>query len=155
MNNDRTTARCHVVSRLDLWKYYSLRWYVEFVLQSRTRSVCSRSSMEYSEKEPALQCRRQSARRTIIIEAWFRGYSGSPGLGGPRTAGLCTCAGQLDYEDTRLKTSSRVRVGLSFAWKAILAIRICRFPSLVPFGVYTNRLCVTLAPFGVYTNRRV
>ena len=36
----------------------------------------------------------------------------------------------LDYEDTRLKTSSRVRVGLSFAWKASLAIRICRFPSL-------------------------
>ena len=24
----------------------------------------------------------------IIIEAWFRGYRGSPGLGGIRTAGL-------------------------------------------------------------------
>ena len=62
----------------------------------------------------------------IVIEAWFRGYRGSPGLGGPRTAGLYTLAGLLDYEDTRLKTSSRVRMGLSFAWKASLAIRICR-----------------------------
>ena len=25
----------------------------------------------------------------IVIEAWFRGYRGSPGLGGLRTAGLC------------------------------------------------------------------
>ena len=35
----------------------SLRGYVEFVLRSWTRSLCSRSSLEYSEKEPALQCR--------------------------------------------------------------------------------------------------
>ena len=55
---------------------------------------------------------------------------GSPGLGGPRTTGLYAYAGLLDYEDTRLKTLSRVRVGLSFAWKASLAIRICRFSSL-------------------------
>ena len=52
----------------------------------------------------------------VVIEAWFSGYGGSPGLGGPRTAGLYTLAGLLDYEDTRLKTLSRVRVGLSFAW---------------------------------------
>ena len=62
----------------------------------------------------------------IIIEAWFRGYYGSPGLGGLRTAGLSPLAGLLDYEDTRLKTSSRVWMGLSLAWKASLAIRICR-----------------------------
>ena len=54
----------------------------------------------------------------IVIEAWFRGYRGSPGLGGLRTAGLYPLAGLLDYEDTRLKTSSRVRMGLSLAWKA-------------------------------------
>ena len=30
---------------------YSLRSCVEFVLQSRTRSLCSKSSMEYSEEE--------------------------------------------------------------------------------------------------------
>ena len=38
---------------------FSLRWYVELVLQSRTLSLCSKSSMEYSEEEPALQCQRQ------------------------------------------------------------------------------------------------
>ena len=38
--------------------------------------------------------------------------------------------GLLDYEDTRLKTSSRVRKGLSLAWKASLAIRICRSPTI-------------------------
>ena len=32
-------------------------------------------------------------------------------------------AGLMDYEDTRLKTSSRVRMGLSLAWKTSLAIR--------------------------------
>ena len=56
--------------------------------------------------------------RLIVIEAWFRGYRGSPGLGGLRTAGLYSLAGLLDYEDTRLKTSSRVRMGLYLAWKA-------------------------------------
>ena len=60
----------------------------------------------------------------IVIEAWFMGYGGNPGLGGLRTAGLYPLAGLLDYEDTRLKTSSHVRMGLSFAWKAILAIRM-------------------------------
>ena len=54
----------------------------------------------------------------IVIEAWFRGYCGSPRLGGLRTAGLSPLAGLLDYEDTRLKTSSRVRMGLYLAWKA-------------------------------------
>ena len=52
---------------------------------------------------------------------------GSPGLGGIRTAGLYTLARLLDHEDTRLKTSSRVRMGLSFAWKTSLAIRILHF----------------------------
>ena len=54
----------------------------------------------------------------IVIGAWFRGYRGSPGLGGLRTAGLYPLAGLLDYEDSRLKTSSRVRMGLYLAWKA-------------------------------------
>ena len=49
-----------------------------------------------------------------VRESWIRG--------GPRTAGLYTLAGLLDYEDTRQKTSSRVRMGLSLAWKASLAI---------------------------------
>ena len=40
---------------------------------------------------------------------------------------LLPAAGLQDYEDTRLKTSSRVRMGLSLAWKASLAIRILYF----------------------------
>ena len=72
----------------------------------------------YSEMEPALQCRRQLRARLIVLEDWFRGYCGSPGLGGLRIAGLSPLAGLLDYEDTRLKTSSRVRMGLYLAWKA-------------------------------------
>ena len=44
--------------------------------------------------------------------------------------GGVTWAGLMGHEDTRQKTSSRVRMGLSFAWKASLAIRICRSPPL-------------------------
>ena len=40
------------------------------------------------------------------------------GIRGLRTAGLYPLAGLLDYEDTRLKTSSRVRMGLYLAQKA-------------------------------------
>ena len=71
----------------------------------------------------------------IVSEAWFRGYGGSPGLGGVRIAGLSSSAGLQDYEDTRLKTSSHVRMGLSLAWKASLAIRICRSPTIVTDSV--------------------
>ena len=45
----------------------------------------------------------------IIIEAWFKGYWGSPGLGGSRTAGLYAYARLLDYEDTRLKHRPKTR----------------------------------------------
>ena len=31
----------------------------------------------------------------IVIEDWFKGYRGSPGLGGPRVSGLCDM-GQTD-----------------------------------------------------------
>ena len=48
------------VSRLDLWKYYSLYGgIVELILQGRTLSLYSNSSVVYSEEEPALQCGRQ------------------------------------------------------------------------------------------------
>ena len=55
-------------------------------------------------------------------ESWIRGC-----LDG-RTI---SSAGLLDYEDTRLKTMSRDRKGLSLASKASLAIRICRSPTIV------------------------
>ena len=117
---------CHTteyVSRLDLCKYYSLygnMW--KLILQSRILPLCSKSSMKYLEEEPALQCRRQSVRRTrhhcslvqgLLRESWIRGCPDS------RTI---PSAGLLDYVGTRLKTSSRVQKGLSLAWKAMKEI---------------------------------
>src|SRR5512133_4234754 len=81
-----------------------------------------------------------SHRRGLVRESWIRGCSGS------RTI---PSAGLLDYEDTRLKTSSHVRMGLSLAWKASLAMRIFKI------SYHCNRLCVTLTLSGVYINRRV
>src|SRR4051812_4422277 len=75
-----------------------------------------------------------------LRESWIRGCSGS------RTI---PSAGLPDYEDTRLKTSSRVRMGLSLAWKASLAMRIFKI------SYHCNRLCVTLTLAGVYINQRV
>ena len=61
-----------------------------------------------------------------LRESWIRGCPDS------RTI---PSAGPLDYEDTRLKTLSHVRKGLSLAWKASLEIRICRSPTIVTDSV--------------------
>ena len=61
---------------------------------------------------------RHRAEDYVVIEGKLGGYCGSPGLGGLRTAVLSPLAVLLDYEDTRLTTSSRVRMGLYLAWKA-------------------------------------
>ena len=68
---------------------------------------------------------------------------------GLRTTGLYTLAGLLGYEDTRLKTSSRVRKGLSLAWKGKLG------DTNMQISYHCNRLYVTLTLPGVYINRRV
>src|SRR3954470_19079344 len=57
-----------------------------------------------------------------LRESWIRGCPDG------RTI---PSAGLLDYEDTRLKTPSRVRKGLSLAWKASLAMLIFRSPTIV------------------------
>ena len=98
-------------------------------MRSRTL-LATADTLENLEKNPPCNAEDNLHAGLIAIEAWFGGYRGSPGLGGPRTAGLYPLAGLLDYEDTRLKTSTRVRMGLSLAWKASLAIRICRSPPL-------------------------
>src|SRR3954467_7686628 len=54
-------------------------------------------------------------------ESWIRGCS---------TSRTIPSAGLQDYEDTRLKTSSRVRKVLSLAWKASLAMRIFKISYL-------------------------
>ena len=124
---------------------FSLRWYVEFVM----KSPCSKSSMEYSEEEPALQCRRQSARRThrhwslvhgLLRGSWIRGYPDSRITSFGRTVGLW----RYKIEDfvpcldgTLLGVEGKLgKYG---------------YVDLLP----CNRLCVTLAPSGVYINWRV
>ena len=71
---------------------FSLWWYVELILQGRTLSLYSKffrcvfgGGTRLAMPETTLHA------GLIVIEAWFRGYLGSPGLGGLRTAGL------LDY----------------------------------------------------------
>jgi len=75
-----------------------------------------------------------------LRESWIRGCSGGQTI---------PSAGLQDYEDTRLKTLSRVRMGLSLEWKASLAMRIFKI------SYHCNRLYVTLTLSGVYINRRV
>ena len=120
-----------IVSRLDLWKYYSLYGGM-WNLFCRARHYPCVQNLIWSIRRKNLPCNAEDSLRAglIVIEACFRGYWGSPGLWGPRTVGLYTLAGLLDYEDTRLKTSSHVRMGLSLAWKASLAIRIWISPPL-------------------------
>ena len=68
-------SRCGTRQQIRLVQIlFSLWWYVELILQSRTLSLCSKSSMKYLEEKPALQCRKQLARQTLVIEAWFRSY---------------------------------------------------------------------------------
>ena len=97
----------------------------------------------------------QSAQRLLYGKA--DGDYEAEGTGNPKgarlgkglqTDGLYPLAGLLDYEDTRLKTSSHVRMGLSFAWKTSLAIQMLDL-------FLCNRLRVTLASSGVYINQRV
>ena len=53
----------------------SLQWYVELILQGRTLSLYSNSSVVYSKEEPTLHCPNTILRAgLIVIEAWFRGY---------------------------------------------------------------------------------
>ena len=54
----------------------------------------------------------------IFIESLVQGLLRESWIRGAPLAGLSPLDGLLDYEDTRLKTSSRVRMGLYLAWKA-------------------------------------
>ena len=110
---------------------FSLRWYVELIFAGSDTILVFKLFRGVFRGGTRLAMPKTTLRvGLIVIEAWFRGYRGSPGLGGPWTAGLYPLAGLLDYEDTRLKTSSRVWMRLYLAWKASLAIRICISPPL-------------------------
>ena len=46
----------------------------KLILQSRTLSLCSKSSMKYLEEEPACNAEDNMRAGLVVIEAWFRGY---------------------------------------------------------------------------------
>ena len=79
----------------------------------------------YSLRNPPCNAEDNLNAEYIIIEDWFRGYCGSPGLGGPRASGLLMWAGLMGRQDTRQKITSRVRWGLPYAWMASIGVRIC------------------------------
>ena len=101
---------------------------------------CSTIILEYSEKEPALQCRRQDcAPDSSSLKSGPGATEGVLDYGVLGEPIYVTWAGLMGREDTRWKTFPRVRMGLSFAWKTSLVIRILYlFPC--------NRLCVNPSP---------
>ena len=110
--------------------------------------VLSKDYLGVRKEEPALQCRRQiCAPDTSSLKPGSgategvldKGVLGHPDYG--------TWAGLMGCEDTRPKTLSRVRMGLSLVWKASLATGYVD-------SFICNRPCVTLDPPGVYINRR-
>ena len=56
----------------------------------------------YSLRNPPCSAEDNLNAEYIIIEDWFRGYCGSPGLGGPRASGLLMWAGLMYGQDTSL-----------------------------------------------------
>ena len=128
---------------------YSLQSCVVLVLQIRTPSFYPKTILEYSESGTRL-----AMPKTICAPDTSPLKPGSGATEGVLDYGVLghlTCwtwAGLMGYEDTRQKTLSRVRMGLSLVWKASLAFEY-------EDSFLCNRLCTILVPSGVYINRRV
>ena len=140
-SRDARARQTKIASKSDLY-------HMKIILQIRTRSMCSIN--HFGELGGGTHL---AMPKTILPDS----SSLKPGSGATEGVLDKGCpggqtipsAGLLDYEDTRLKTLSRVRMGLSVAWKASLAMRIFKI------SYHCNRLCVTLTLSGVYINRRV
>ena len=128
---------------------FSLRWHVKIVLKSRTRFKFSRFTLEYSEMEPALQCRRQDyAPDSSSLKPGSGATEGvlDKGVSGQPDCILWPDCWTMKIQDRRLRPVS--------GWDSPLRGRQAwqiGYVDLLP----CNRLCVTLAPSGVYINRRV
>ena len=122
---------------------FSLRWYVELILQGRTLSLYSNSSVVFSEEEPALQCRRQyCSPDSKSLKPGSGAIEGVPDLG---------VSAQPDYI---LLCNRPWRLCLVSGWDFTWRGRQARQYGYV-YLLLCNRPCVTLAPSGVYINRRV
>src|SRR3954462_1988272 len=103
-------THCGIVSRFDLCLYYSLcgnTW--KFVLQSRTLFSGVHYLLEETwRRNPPCNAEDNLRAGLVVIEAWFRGYRGSPGLGGVRLAGLYLQPDSriMKIQDTRLHPMS-------------------------------------------------
>ena len=75
----------------------------------------------------------------MVRESWTKGSSG--------VRPVIHWAGLVGCEDTKAEDYTRVRIGLSLAWKASLATDY-------EDSLLCNRLHVTLDLSGVYINRR-
>ena len=84
----------------------------------------------------------------VVIEAWFKGYRGSPGLGGVRIAELSSLAGLQDYED-------KIEDFVPCPDGTFLGVEGKLGNTDMWISYHCNRLCVTLALSGVYIKRRV
>ena len=91
-----------VVSRLDLWNtvLYTVVCGICFAEPDRVHSFV-RLLWSIQRRNPPCNAEDNLCAGHIVIEAWFRGYCGSPGLGGPRRPGYVTWAGLMGREDTR------------------------------------------------------
>ena len=128
---------------------FSLRWYVELILQGRTLSLYSNSSVVYSEDEPALQCRRQHCTPDSL--------SLKPGSGATEGVLDYGVSEQPDYIHRPNYRSVKIqdsRLWLVYGWDSPWRGRQARQYGY-GYLLLCNRPCVTLALSGVYINRRV
>ena len=98
---------------------FSLRWYVELILQGRTLSLYSKFFRGVFGGGTRLAMPKTTLRAgLVVIESLVQGLLWESWIRGSSDSRTIPSAGLLDYEDTGLKTLSRVRMGLYLAWKA-------------------------------------
>ena len=94
VRNDRTMAGCHVMKscqQIRFVEYYTLYSGMCNLFYRARHNPCVQNLLwSIWRRKPPCNAEDNLRARLIVIEAWFRGYRGSPGLEGPRTAGLYT-----------------------------------------------------------------
>ena len=97
---------------------------VVFIAKSRIQFFLQKEDDVYSLRNLPCNDEDNLSAEYIIIEDWFRGYCGSPGLGGPLVYDLLLWAGLVGRQDTRWKIIPHVQWGLSHVWMASIGVQI-------------------------------